>query len=164
MEWWGLSRETWNLGWILYCEGSSSSYVTGLTWWMMGKVPLNLGLSFLQGSLSQMSLVESYTRCPGWKVGVVALRTFAWCLWRHTALWRCWCADSQTLSLSWNQWAADGISEGSPDQGNKGGWLQSTHWKGVRSVEGWKRQFCVYSAQAMNRFQKFWCLWQKLRR
>ncbi len=41
-EWWGLSRETWNVGWILYCEGSSSSYVTGLTWRIMGKGTMNL--------------------------------------------------------------------------------------------------------------------------
>ncbi len=68
---------------------------------------MNLGLRFFQGSLSQISQGESHSFCCGWKVGVVALLTSAWCLWCRTAHWRCWCAESHTLSLSWNQWVTD---------------------------------------------------------
>ncbi|XP_077085830.1 uncharacterized protein LOC143737854 [Siphateles boraxobius] len=40
------------------------------------------------------------------------------------------CAEFQTLSLTWNQWWSAGTSEGSPDQGNRGGWKPSMNWKG----------------------------------
>lgn len=34
-----------------------------------------------------------------------------------------------------------GSSVGSPDLHNMGGWKPSTHWKGVRLVEGLRREF-----------------------
>lgn len=46
------------------------------------------------------------------------------------------CAESQTILLTSNQWFTAGTSEGSPDQGNRGGWKPSTNWKGVSPV-GW---------------------------
>lgn len=43
-------------------------------------------------------------------------------------------AECQTLSLSWNQWFTAGTSNGSPNQGNRGGWELSMKWNGVRPV------------------------------
>ncbi len=38
------------------------------------------------------------------------------------------------------------------------------HWKRVSPVDGWRREFCAYSAQPRNWFQEFWWAWQKVRR
>ncbi len=38
------------------------------------------------------------------------------------------------------------------------------HWKGVSPVDGWRSEFCPYSAQPRNWFQEFWWPWQKVRR
>ncbi len=74
--------------WGEFCTVKRAWVHTWPDWRMMGKGLMNLGLSFLQGSLSRMSLVKSHTFCPRWKVGVVARRTSTWCLLCRTALLR----------------------------------------------------------------------------
>ncbi len=76
------------------------------------------------------------------------------------ARWRCTWTVFHVSSLLCNQSLMAGSSEGSPDQGNRGGWKLSTHWKGLRPVDGLRREFCAYSAHRRKRLQSFWLWWQ----
>lgn len=128
----GLALEGW-CGKMLKCgtvKGNCRQLLTRLIWCI-----IYLTLIFLQGSLSFMIWVDNHTSWPGW-YGV----------WGH--LW--WLALSQT-SLQWqNHSSTAGTFELSPDQGRRGGWWPSTHWKEVRLVEDWVREFWAYSAQTIN--------------
>ncbi len=66
--------------------------------------------------------------------------------------WRWTWAESQTLSLIRNQWSTAGTSEGSPVQGNRGGWQPSMHQNGVSPMVVCRREYCAYSAQGRKLF------------
>ncbi len=125
---------------------------------------MNRELSLRHGSRRRMSHVDNQTLSPGWYGGTDRRWASAWVLCLRTACWSWTFDESQTLSLSLNQKSTAGTSDGCPSQGNKEGWYPSTHWKAVRPVECWRREFCAYSVQGRKWFHPCWFWWQKLRR
>ena len=59
-----MTRETWNVGWILRERGSRRVTAARLMTLMMGKGPMNLEASLRDSTLSGRSRVESQTFWP----------------------------------------------------------------------------------------------------
>lgn len=72
-----LTRETWNVGWILSGLGSHSLTATGLTTFSMKKGPINQGASFLFSIHRGRSVVENHIFCPTRCCGAVVQHLLA---------------------------------------------------------------------------------------
>lgn len=124
----------------------------------------NRALSFQQLGKPLISLLARQTLSPRLRWGVSPLCQSADLLVVSATRSKCRCMCSCTCSLFLNQLSKEVKSEDLAFHGLRGGWYPSIHWKGVRWVAKWCREFCAYSAYGRNQAQSPWFSEQKVLR